>query len=199
MHSKHLGDALDHWKGSIIQRLESRRLLQDIAVIPMFTDDCWDSQKVAAYSHLLNLKSDKVLQTGRKFGGGKHDREKYFEAISHAGDLFLDPDTGVSISPSTKNDSEHITISEIKELLGNDRVILVYQHRGRYKSTEWIKDIIDEVRREIKKLNSTTYECGNVAMLFFSYNRDRMEKINNYLKEEMLSDVHMDKDRVIMW
>lgn len=194
MKTKHLGDAFDHWKGSIIQRLESRNLLKDIAVIPMLTDSSWDNQKekISAYSHLLNLKANKVLQTG-KFGGDKHKRERYFEDIGHAGDLFLDPDTGVSISSSTNN-AGHITISEIEKLLGHDRVILVYQHRGREKFL--LQRIVGEIRHQIERLNSVTYDCGDVAMLFFSYDRDRIEKIKNYI-EDMLSGDHLTRVKML--
>ena len=205
MNSKHLGDALDHWKGSIIQRLESRGLLQDIAVIPMLTDGSWNSKKVSAYSNLLNIGANKILQTGRIFGGNKYDRDKYFKDISHAGDLFLDPDTGVSIS---KNDSEHITISEISKLLPiqNSRVILIYQQRGqREQFPPQIRRIVQKVRYEIEKLSSATYECGNVAMLFFSRDKGRTEQIAGYLKTILSGDmVSCDKNgesksRVIMW
>ena len=197
MKTEHLGDAFDHWKGSIIQRLESRNLLKDIAVIPMLTDSSWDNQKekISAYSHLLNLKANKVLQT-RKFGGDKHDRERYFEDIGHAGDLFLDPDTGVSIS-SSSNNAEHITISQIKKLLGHDRVILLYQHRGREKFLPQLERIVGEIRRQIERLNAVTYDCGNVAMLFFSYDRDRIEKIKNYIKEDMLSGDHLTRVKML--
>ena len=194
MKTEHLGDAFDHWKGSIIQRLESRNLLKDIAVIPMLTDSSWDNQKekISAYSHLLNLKANKVLQTG-KFSGNKHNRERYFE-IGHAGDLFLDPDTGVSIS-SSSNNAKHITISQIEKLLDHDRVILVYQHRGREKCLP--QRIVGRIRHQIKRLNSVTYDCGNVAMLFFSYDRDRIEKIKNYIKEDMLSGAHLNRVKML--
>ncbi len=191
MNSENLGDAFDHWKGALIQRLEAQILLRDIAAVPMITDKTvWNSQKVMTYSQLLNLKSsESVKQADKVFRGNKKERVAYFASVSHRGDLFLDPDIGVSISPSTE-DRKHITICEIKKLLDNnrnDRVILVYQHRGREQFSNRLEQIITALKQKNRKLSSVTYECGFVAMLFFSYNETRIRDIKNYFKK-ILSD-----------
>ena len=187
MNSKHLGDAFDHWKGSIIQRLGTKGLLQDIAVIPMFTDGPWNSEQISAYANLLSVNVGKIQQKNRIFMGNKDDREKYFEDISYSGDLFLDPDIGISLS---KNDREHIIIPDIGTVLSaqNDRVILIYQHKGRDNFPEKIEKIVHGVSNRIKNLNSATYDCGNVAMIFFSHDNGRIEKLTGYLKDMLSGD-----------
>ena len=160
----------------------------------MITDDSWNRQQVSAYSNLLHLKVSKILLADVKFNGNKYDRNQYFESISHTGDLFIDPDTGVSIS---KNDSKHINVSEIKALLKDDRAILIYQHKWQGEQfSKTIKKIVGEVRSEMKKIGVAAYDCGNVAMLFMSYDKGRIIKIADYFEEILAGDrVSCDNDR----
>ncbi|MCJ7744334.1 MAG: hypothetical protein MUO99_07250, partial [Dehalococcoidales bacterium] len=91
MNAKHLGDALDHWKGSIIQRMEG--LLERIAVIPMITDDKpWDDKKIETYSRLLSVDRKLVMKVMEWNKTTRENRGDYFRNIHHRGDLFLDPD-----------------------------------------------------------------------------------------------------------
>jgi len=68
------------------------------------------------------------------------------------------------------------------------RVILIYQHRSHEEHYEQMKRIVDKVMGKIEKVNATTYACGNVAMLFFSYDRDRIERIKKHLKHMLCGD-----------
>jgi len=196
MNSKYLGDAFDHWKGSIIQRLETakpRKLLEDITVVPMITDPkCWNRQKRLVYSRLLNVKPESIL------GWEKEPPS--------SGDLFLDPDTGVY----TRKSKEHITPKEIRELLDGDptheRVILIYQHGARGQSSEKrqcqletkVSQVFDEkIDGGKPNLHAAIFNCNHAAMLFFSYSKGRIKKIETYLKKILPNDP-MSKSRILI-
>ena len=199
MNSKHLGDAFDHWKGAIIQRTE-RVFGEKIAVIPMVTDDKpWDNKMKEAYSQLINVDRELILDWNQLT---KENRKWYFQNIFnryYPGDLFIDPDIGVTLE-KYEHDPKYLRVDEIKILLDNgkvfNRVILIYQHRPRELLSERVKKITDNIRREVEKLDAVTYECGDVAMLFFSYDRDRLKRIENHLVKMLSSDP---LNRVKIW
>ncbi len=194
MESTHLGDALDHWKGSIIQRLlvaKPKPLLKDITIVPMITDPAlWKGNKRLVYSRLLIVKAESVsvLERGKEIFNDR--RNEYFSKIPSSGDLFLDPDTGVSRWRSTSK-HEYVALGEIEGLLEADttknRVIMVYHHAGRagkqffIQRVETLKGI---ARDNITKHNlyATTYNCTQAAMFFFSYNKNRIKAIETYRK-----------------
>jgi hypothetical protein len=54
VNSKFLGDALDHWKGSLLSILSSKELIKNVAVEPMITDvRPWLKQNLETYRRLL--------------------------------------------------------------------------------------------------------------------------------------------------
>ena len=128
MNLKYLGDALDHWKGSLFRRLCYRNLLSDLHVDPMITDERpWTEEELSIYDRLLNLESvGKLVNSQRTF---TVQRQDYFNSIDHRGDLFLDPDTGIAAINITR---KHVAIKEIDFLLmkNKSRVIAVYQHNA---------------------------------------------------------------------
>lgn len=100
-----LGDALDHWKGSIFSRLRKAGLLEDFSVDPMLTDsEDWNTADFRLYADLLQVSIDQILRHKIDL---KEDRSKYFAKIEHSGDLFLDPDTGIASKGSTRNSEVH--------------------------------------------------------------------------------------------
>jgi hypothetical protein len=51
-----LGDALDHWKGSIFESLQDGGVFQDFAVDPMASDAAdWKSEDFALFAKLLRI------------------------------------------------------------------------------------------------------------------------------------------------
>ncbi|HYA40080.1 MAG TPA: hypothetical protein VEF34_02155, partial [Syntrophobacteraceae bacterium] len=55
MNSQFLGDALDHWKGSIISLLLSKQLTQNIVAEPMITDlQPWQREDIDTYGRLVS-------------------------------------------------------------------------------------------------------------------------------------------------
>ena len=160
MNLGHLGDALDHWKGSLIELIGGK----NVRVVPMFTDDKpWTEQQIEAYARLLRIRPEAVLKRDGCFSGriGDHD-------------LFLDPDTG--IAPDDKNaKKEHIRTSEIAGLLSAapSRMLLIYQHASRDK---------DGLQKKLNSLHSTksltrcdifAYDSGSVSMLVITEDHER--------------------------
>src|SRR5207245_9136426 len=94
----HLGDALDHWKGSTIERTQAA--LVDVHVVPMFTDlvqpgDPWNTETLSLYASLLRRPLETILLGDRRFDD--FSRAAYFGDDRLVGDfdVFLDPDTGI--------------------------------------------------------------------------------------------------------
>jgi len=196
MNRKFLGDAFDDWKGSIIQRLSSEGLLKNLAVEPMITDkQPWAEKELSTYSRLLNLWDiHLILHRTQVFAG---NRMEYFKSIGHRGDLFLDPDTGITTG---KTSHKHITASELKNLLESDttrsRLLLVYQHAAHGSFQDRVESIAQHVFRRIQNLCCTTYECGTVAMLFFSFHKGRIVAIKRFF-DDLLGNG--DNGRVRIW
>lgn len=163
----HLGDALDHWKGSLIELIGEKR----VRVVPMLTDrDGWTEQQIETYARLLHLKPKDVLKKDIHFSS--RTRRVYFCDLGEH-DLFLDPDTGIASDEKAKK--EHVRLSEIAGLLpeSGSRMLLIYQHASRKK---------DGLREKLNLLQSTeglrgcdmfAYDSGAVSMVVISQNRER--------------------------
>jgi len=182
MNAEHLGDALDHWKGAIIRQLHTNDWLQEFAVEPMISDQQpWDPQNIRVYRRLLGLHDNEpVFHTNAVF---RHQtREAYFAELTHRGDLFLDPDTGIATGAA---DDAHITLEDIHSLFRGDYVIdrclVVFQPAARGFFSLRIKEITERVIAAENNLDRDlyccSYKCGRVAMLFFSVNRGRLLKL----------------------
>jgi hypothetical protein len=125
MNRKYLGDALDHWKGSLFESLQQRDALRDFAVDTMATDmNDWQSEDINVFSRLLRIRTSQIIRHTVTL----KTREKYFAEIEHSGDLFFDPDTGIQTGP-VKNPAQYIQPGEILHFLKNhERIVGVYQH-----------------------------------------------------------------------
>ena len=185
MNLKHLGDALDYWKGGIIGRLQAN--LSDIHVLPMFTDapGTWTSNRLKLYADLVGVDVSNILQQQTPFSSAS--RKTYFGnlGISDDIDLLVDPDTG--IEPNSRNDETHIRLLELGLLLprGCSRLVLVYQHSPRRKINNWCDDSIQRVVNNSYTEGSLifAYLAGNVAMLFMSRNYQRLVAVHEVLCE----------------
>jgi hypothetical protein len=202
MKSEYIGEDFDFFKGLIIRNLRSEDLLRSIAVDPMITDTRWKPEWVKTYARLLSVEENQVLHSKQKFKRKRNSKESreafqknYFACTGcHSGDLFLDPDIGVSNTDSTRNNDEHVALSDIESLLNcqPNRVIMVYQHKGRLYDKGKPKTLNKQLVLPFKKtkrktLHAIAYDGKHVAMLFFSYSPERIKCIKTYFKR-MLCD-----------
>jgi hypothetical protein len=164
----HLGDALDHWKGSVIGLIGGK----NVRVVPMFTDDNpWSEKQIEAYARILRLNPEVVLNKATPFSG--KTRHDYFSDLGED-DLFLDPDTG--IAPDDKAKTQHISFSEIAGLLpeANSRMLLIYQHASRNKNG--LRDKLDLLSEFLGGCEMFAYDSGSVGMVVISRDRDRVRQ-----------------------
>jgi len=188
MNLKHLGDALDFWKGGIFRLLGNA--LNDVHVLPMFTDmnvhDTWTDDRIRAYAILLGVDQTRILRSKDQFPGAQ--RERYFHnlGIRDDKDIFVDPDIG--IEPNGGGDRRHIRMAEIEVLLprGSSRVLLVYQHS--YRNSKWVDKCLDKVCNS-DKFHAFAYCAGTVAMIFVA------RRENQHLKE-MRKPFHITRFRL---
>ena len=178
MNTKFLGDAFDHWKGSLISFLSINRLVKNVVVEPMITNDSkWSKEDLETYSRLLKLESSSQICHGQSTFSG--DRETYFDALPKNADIFLDPDIGIATSTAGK---KRVRVAELEKLLVNaDRVLIVYQHSARGFFYKRLIQIGDRISRDIPNVHYAVYECGRVAVFFISLNKARIEELFNFL------------------
>jgi len=177
MNLKHLGDALDHWKGSVISLFAG----PELRIVPMLTDaDSWTAGHFRVYARLLGRKTKDILKRGVPFSN--ITRHKYFSNLGER-DLFLDPDTGVKNKPSEK----HITPADIARLLppSCSRMLLVYQHASRKKDgvkakLQWLRSL-----EGFERLHVIAYDAGPVSMIFISRHRGRSDKVWTRLRSSL--------------
>jgi hypothetical protein len=175
MNLQFLGDALDHWKGSVLALLESTGALQRLAVDPMMSDaTLWDEPAVEAYSRLLRIVPDQVVRHHVRIAA----RRQYFDEITHEGDLFLDPDTGVLPRSGGNGVDKYVKSTEVVQLLQrhSSRIVAVYQHARGSIGTR-VDESVALVTEAVGSLPWCAYECTSVAMLFFSSNQSRVDSV----------------------
>lgn len=179
MHLEYLGDALDHFKGSLFRRLNEAGLIRDLAVDPMATDaEQWTDDDYRLYSELLEVEEERILRSQDTLD--KRGRRK-LGLPDHQGDLFLDPDTGIltgSQSPARK----FVLPGEVGPLLDSSQVLAVYQHAWRANEAEPAREAAKAVRSLDAGIAVAAYTSRQVAMLFFSRDTGRIQAIASWLK-----------------
>ncbi len=126
MNLEYLGDALDHWKGSLFEYLQSEGVVRDFIVDPMVTDpDLWTEDDFALYACLLRINLEQIIRHNASLA----DRSRYFAEMSQHGDLFLDPDTGMATNGASPI-KKYVKPSEVAALLQScaSRLVAIYQH-----------------------------------------------------------------------
>jgi hypothetical protein len=164
MNLKYVGDALDHWKGSLFDHLQKQGLLLDFAVDPMATDlDQWIDGDFVLFARLLRINRQQIIDHQASL----ISRSEYFAEITHRGDLFLDPDTGIRTSGSP-NPNKYVTPKELAVLLRTTpgRVVVVYQHVRARKTAVRVDGCLCAIAKEIDAVGWCSYESSTVAMLF---------------------------------
>jgi len=174
MNLTHLGDALDHWKGSLIELIGGKNL----RVVPMFTDT-WNAQQIEAYARLLHVRPEDVLKRDTCFSS--KSRKGYCCDLGEY-DLFLDPDTG--IAADNKASEKHVSSTEIAGLLSvaPSRLLLIYQHASRKK--DGIREKINLLRSAegLKGCDIFAYDSGAVSMVVMSRDHERAHEALTRLK-----------------
>jgi hypothetical protein len=172
MNLNYLGDALDHWKGSLFKYLQREGVLCHFAVDPMASDQAqWVETDFAIYRHLLWVNENQLIRHQSTLA----DRQRYFLEIRHTGDLFLDPDTGISTGwVKKKIENKYIKPQEAASLLHtqDDRLLVVYQHVRATRVSVRVDQCLAAIARETNGF-WCSYESGTVAMLFLSRRTDR--------------------------
>ncbi len=166
-----LGDALDHWKGSLFESLHGAGVLQNFAVDAMASDaEAWRPEDGALLARLLRVEQRQVI----RHTASLLSREAYFAEIDHRGDLFLDPDTGVATGP-VKEPERYVKPEEVKNLLATapDRLLVVYQHVRAQRPSDRVDAVLASLRAQAGDFAWSSYESGTVAMLFLSRKEER--------------------------
>jgi len=180
-----LGDALDHWKGSLIESLQNSNLLSGFAVDPMAVDwSAWQPDDVLAFARLLRINKSQIISHSVHIT----NRNAYFGEIRHNGDLFLDPDTGIATG-RVQNICRYIKPTEIDKLLYNsDRLVAVYQHVRARVTSQRIDEVCHVLNGEIVGLQWCSYESSTVAMMFLSLSPVRVAKVAMHFRNLLGQD-----------
>jgi hypothetical protein len=171
-----LGDALDHWKGSLFESMQKAEVLKNFAVDPMASDlPAWNEQDFDLFARLLRVRRSQVVPHQHSLV----NRASYFKEITHSGDLFLDPDTG--IATGKRPTEKHIAPGEIRSLIdASDRVVAVYQHVRAQRVCDRVDAVCGALRDHIPECHWCSYESGTVAMLFVSRNHKRLAAVSRH-------------------
>lgn len=195
MNTKYLGDALDHWKGSLLHLLKQESLLTDLAVDPMVTDlQPWHDKDWNLYAKLLRISPKQIIPHKQPL---TRPRSRYFDEIPRNRDLFLDPDTGISTKNSSPA-SQYLKAGELLNLieLQPSRIVAVYQHFRAVKPRVRREQIISRLASKKIPFSCCTYESATVAMLFFSGDEARIEKVHGGLNRHL---DHKGPERTHLW
>jgi|WetSurSiteA1Bulk_404760.scaffolds.fasta_scaffold104489_1 hypothetical protein len=179
MNLQFLGDALDHWKGSVFAELQHSSLLNDFRVDAMASDsENWEQIDYRLYARLLRVQQAQLVVHKNALSG---DRSNYFHEIPSIGDLFLDPDTGFKTG-TVRTLSQYLKAAELHDLLkrNKDRVIAVYQHVRARRTRDRVEEVLRVLRNEGSRFFCTSYESGTVALLFFASEPERIEAIREH-------------------
>jgi len=123
MNLRYLGDALDHWKGSLFESLQQANILHDFAVDAMASDwTDWQPDDISLFARLLRVNKSQVIA----HSVGLTNRTRYFGETKHTGDLFFDPDTGIQTG-KVQNTAHYIQPAEILRYLRDaERIVIIY-------------------------------------------------------------------------
>ena len=177
MNLRYLGDALDHWKGSLLERLQQAKLLTDLAADAMTSDSPdWTHEDLGLFATLLRISPTQIVQHQKSL---PINRSGYFAEITHPTDIFLDPDTGIATG-RVPNVSQYLHPTELHGLLAAypSRVVGVYQHIRAVTTRQRLSGILSVLSGNEQPFCCCSYESSTVAMLFFSRDRARVEAIH---------------------
>ena len=193
----YIGDALDHWKGSILEDLQKANLLRYLTVDAMASDaESWVDDDWVLYARMLRICKQQIMSHQNHLS---NEHSVYIEEIIHKGDLFLDPNTGIATCPVKKTSRpDYLLMSDLRKLLRHDdsRVIAVYQHVRGQQTRCRLNRIVSDLQELDGSFVCGSYESSVVAMMFLSRNVQRVEFITNHFRA--LLGRHAD-NRVHLW
>lgn len=195
MNLRYLGDALDHWKGSLFEHLQNAKLFRELAVDAMASDaEDWQAADWKLFAKLLRVKDAQVVRHTRPLAV---DRAGYFQEIAHGGDLFLDPDTGIATG-KVGDATQYLFAAELHGLLGREpeRIVAVYQHIRAQKTRDRLQKVVTALKVPKRPFSCCSYESGTVAMLFLSRSDSRVDCV--YQDFESLLGSHAAR-RIYRW
>lgn len=181
MNLEHLGDALDHWKGGVIELL--RDSLRDLHVVPMFTDNdpaVWNETRLKLYVRLMRVPRERIVGCDQPYH--TRERHKYFAGLNlpATADVFVDPDIG--ISSASCGTCRHIRMDDLDRILGDSqRVVLAYQHVHRILDS--VNQSLGRVVESLKGTSAFAYNVGPAAILFISRAEARLSDLHNQLSD----------------
>ena len=177
-----MGDALDHWKGSVLELLQRRSVLTDFCIDPMATDiEDWLESDYATYADLLRVDVGRVVRHEKPLG----NRGAYFAEIPPVQDVFLDPDTGVATG-RVKRREQYVRGEDIWRLLfnGKNRMVAIYQHIRAIPAAKRVDQVVSHVDGP-QLLTWCSYESGTVAMVFFSLAAHRIKSVEQAFVQKL--------------
>lgn len=180
MNLKYLGDALDHWKGSLFEYLSNAGVLRDFAVDPMASDLLeWTEADYVLFARLLRVNESQIIRHQNSL----FDRPRYLAELTHEGDLFLDPDTGIATG-YVKKEEQYVIPREVAMLLpeSSDRLLAVYQHVRAQKVSVRVDECLASLTKDICDFGWCSYESGTVAMVFLSGQPSRTRSVAETLR-----------------
>jgi len=185
MNLDYLGDALDHWKGSLFAYLQSEGALRNFAVDAMATDLVpWNEGAFRVFARLLRINGDQIIQHEESL---LRARDRYLSEITHGGDIFLDPDTGIATGgrKQIKQIEKYVRPTDLAMLLRSNsgRVVAVYQHVRAQKTCKRVDACRAAIENEIDAFGWCSYESATVAILFLCDNDARTHEIENAFKK----------------
>jgi hypothetical protein len=174
-----LGDALDHWKGSLFESLQQGRIVDRLAVDPMASDlSSWRDEDFQLFARLLRVGAHQVIH----HQAGLVQRRRYFEEIKHEGDPFLDPDTGVATGHVARP-KQYVMPSEIAGLLhAGGRMVIVYQHVRAQRVRARVDAVLSALAATAGPAGWCSYESGTVALLFLSRKGARTSTVADHFR-----------------
>jgi len=181
MNRQYMGDALDHWKGSVFEYLQRERVLRSFLVDPMATDASrWNRDDTRLFARLLRIEERQLVQHTHDL---RQDRKRYFAEMSPTGDLFLDPDTGIKTG-RVKHLEQYVLPKEIFDAMATEenRMIVVYQHIRAEKTRSRLEKIVAALRAQERSFSCSSYESPTVALLFLCRAADRAEAVRDCFK-----------------
>jgi hypothetical protein len=190
-----LGDALDHWKGSVFEQLQQAGQLKNFMVDAMASDSAnWQPEDWSLFAKLLRVTPVQIIDHKESLNG---IRDNYFREVPRSGDIFLDPDTGIQTG-KVEEPRQYLKPVELAELLGTDkcRLVAVYQHVRAQRTKDRVAKVLVAVRGLRSDSHCLSYESGTVAMLFFSLDRSRVISLMEFFNKFLGSHT---KRRIGLW
>ena len=182
MRRKYLGDALDFWKGAMLEAVGHRA---GLCVAAMITDKkAWNHEEAATYADLLGVPTGHIEL--RYFDC--KSRQAYFQNLGKRNgrrDYFLDPDIGLDAGLAKKKmkkgkaDAQHVTLGDVRQLLSDTNVVAVYQHSRHEKN--WL----NKSARLFRALHRVGCECTHVGMLFVTHSKERAREVHGALEHRL--------------